>query len=151
MRLRRRPRSFWQHMKHTRHVHQNVTKSPHTLGLLFHLTIWISSYNEKVWTMQSQNRNFHWVNHQMVENRVSGAFLDSKQPKANLQELSNLKFLTNYWRPAKTKVQLHHIDLKNFGTVLWCSGAPEGSMYIPHSPQIHNGDVTEVKQGYFIN
>lgn len=29
----------------------------------------------------------------MVENRVSGALLDSKQPKANLQELSNLKFL----------------------------------------------------------
>ena len=40
-------------------------------------------------TMQSQNR----VNHQMVENRVSGALLDSKLPKANLQELSNLKFL----------------------------------------------------------
>ena len=44
-------------------------------------------------TMQSQNRDFHWVNHQMVENRVSGALLDPKQPKANLQELSNLKFL----------------------------------------------------------
>ena len=29
----------------------------------------------------------------MVENRVSGALLDSKQPKANLQELSNQKFL----------------------------------------------------------
>ena len=44
-------------------------------------------------TMQSQNRDFHWVNHQMIENRVSGALLDSKQPKANLQELSNLQFL----------------------------------------------------------
>ena len=47
----------------------------------------------KSMTMQSQDRDFHWVNHQMVENRVSGALLDSKQPKANLQELSNLKFL----------------------------------------------------------
>ena len=47
----------------------------------------------KSMSMQSQNRDFHWVNHQMVENRVSGALLDSKQPKANLQELSNLKFL----------------------------------------------------------
>ena len=47
----------------------------------------------KSMTMQSQNRDFHWVNHQMIENRVSGALLDSKQPKANLQELSNLQFL----------------------------------------------------------
>ena len=60
--MRWRIRSFWQHMKHTRHVLQNVTKSwlpsgrrstnlrsPHTLGLLFHLTIWTSSYNGKVW------------------------------------------------------------------------------------------------------
>lgn len=47
----------------------------------------------KSMTIQSENRDFHWVNHQMVENRVSGALLDSKQPKANLQELSNLKFL----------------------------------------------------------
>ena len=48
---------------------------------------------QKSMTMQSQNRDLHWVNHQMVENRVSGALLDSKQPKANLQELSNLTFL----------------------------------------------------------
>ena len=47
----------------------------------------------KSMTLQSQNRDFHWVDHQMIENRVSGALLDSKQPKANLQELSNLQFL----------------------------------------------------------
>lgn len=44
-------------------------------------------------SMQSQNRDYHWVNHQMIENRVSGAHLNSKGPKANLQEVSNLKFL----------------------------------------------------------
>jgi len=29
----------------------------------------------------------------MVENRISGAHLDSQRPKANLQEVSNLKFI----------------------------------------------------------
>ena len=42
-------------------------------------------------SMQSQNRDYHWVNHQMIENRVSGAHLNSKGPKTNLQEVSNLK------------------------------------------------------------
>lgn len=44
-------------------------------------------------SMQSQNRDYHWVNHQMIENRVSGAHLNSKGPKTNLQAVSNLKFL----------------------------------------------------------
>lgn len=44
-------------------------------------------------SMESQNRDYHWVNHQMVENRVSGAHLKSKGPQANLEEVSNLKFL----------------------------------------------------------
>ena len=44
-------------------------------------------------TMHSQNQDFHWVNHQMVENRVPGMQLDSQKPKANLQEVSNLKFI----------------------------------------------------------
>ena len=44
-------------------------------------------------TMHAQNQDFHWINHQMVENRISGAHLDSERPKANLQEVSNLKFI----------------------------------------------------------
>lgn len=44
-------------------------------------------------SVQSQNRDYHWVNHQMIENRVSGVHLNSKGPKADLQEVSNLKFL----------------------------------------------------------
>lgn len=43
--------------------------------------------------MQSQNHDYHWVNHRMVENRVSGAHLNLKIPKASLQQISNLKFL----------------------------------------------------------
>ena len=44
-------------------------------------------------TMESQNKDFHWVNHQMVENRVSGAMLDSSAPKTNLLDVCNLRFL----------------------------------------------------------
>ena len=44
-------------------------------------------------TTESQNKDFHWVNHQMVKNRVSGAMLDSSAPKANLLDVCNLKFL----------------------------------------------------------
>ena len=49
--------------------------------------------DRKNMTMESQNKDFHWVNHQMVENRVSGAMLDSSAPKANLLDFCNLKFL----------------------------------------------------------
>ena len=44
-------------------------------------------------TMESQNKDFHWVNHQMVENRISGVRLDSSSPKANVLDVCNLKFL----------------------------------------------------------
>ena len=43
--------------------------------------------------MHSQNQDFHWVNHQMVKNRVSGVQLNSLKTKANVQEVSNLKFI----------------------------------------------------------
>ena len=49
--------------------------------------------DRKNMTMESQNKDFHWVNHQMVENRVSGAMLDSSAPKANLLDVCKLKFL----------------------------------------------------------
>ena len=44
-------------------------------------------------TMESQNKDYHWVNHQMVENRVSGVMLDSSAPKVDLLDVCNLKFL----------------------------------------------------------
>ena len=43
--------------------------------------------DRKNMTMDSQNKDFPWVNHQMVENRVSSA------PKASLLDVCNLKFL----------------------------------------------------------
>lgn len=90
--------------------HENCTKACHEelksskrkvyeLKKTFHPGFVISFDNidiqlqRKNMTMHSQNQDFHWVNHQMVENRVSGVHLDSLQPKANLQDVSNLKFI----------------------------------------------------------
>ena len=44
-------------------------------------------------TMDSQNRDFHWINHQVIENRVSGEILNSSEPKQYLPNVSNLQFL----------------------------------------------------------
>ena len=44
-------------------------------------------------TMSAQNRDIHWVNHEMVQNMVSGNHLDSKEPKAHIGDVPNIKFL----------------------------------------------------------
>ena len=44
-------------------------------------------------TMTSQNRDIHWVNHVMIENRVSGNHLSSKGPKADIHDIPNIVFL----------------------------------------------------------
>lgn len=44
-------------------------------------------------TATKQNRDYHWVNHKMIENRVSGNHLDSKKAKSDILVLQNLKFL----------------------------------------------------------
>lgn len=46
-------------------------------------------------TMAKQNRDIHWVNHQMFFNRVSGNSLSKQAPQAPLflQTVSNMTFL----------------------------------------------------------
>ena len=44
-------------------------------------------------TMGKQNRDFHWVNHQMFLNRVSGNLLPNEAPQQDLQTVSNMAFL----------------------------------------------------------
>ena len=44
-------------------------------------------------TMESQNLDLHWINHQMVENRVSGSMLSSTSPTKSLQDVCNVTFL----------------------------------------------------------
>lgn len=43
-------------------------------------------------TMSAQNTDIHWVNHEMVQNRVSGNNFDSENPKANLENVPNKSF-----------------------------------------------------------
>lgn len=44
-------------------------------------------------TMSAQNRDIHWVNHEMVQNRVAGNNLESQKPKANIADVPNIAFL----------------------------------------------------------
>lgn len=44
-------------------------------------------------TMASQNRDIHWVNHVMIENRVSGNHLSSEGRKADIHDIPNIQFL----------------------------------------------------------
>ena len=47
----------------------------------------------KSMTLSAQNRNFHWVNHKMVTNRISGNELAADRPKTDLLKVQNLKFI----------------------------------------------------------
>ena len=95
-------------LNHTSHTHcssechnqiQSAISEKHDLKKAAHPGFFISFDNldihldRKNLTMESQNRDFHWVNHQMVENRVSGNTLDSSALKADLLDICNLKFL----------------------------------------------------------
>ena len=44
-------------------------------------------------TLSAQNRNFHWVNHKMVINRISGNELAADRPKTDLLKVPNLRFI----------------------------------------------------------
>ena len=46
-------------------------------------------------TMVKQNRDVHWVNHQMFLNRVSGNLLPNEAPQQDLQTVPNVTFLPN--------------------------------------------------------
>ena len=43
-------------------------------------------------TMNAPNHDFHWVNHSMVENRVSGNHLSTKKEKG-INDIPNIQFL----------------------------------------------------------
>lgn len=51
--------------------------------------------NRKNMTMSQQNRDIHWVNHEMFVNRVSGNLLLSDGPRCDLSTVQNSNFLPN--------------------------------------------------------
>ncbi|CAB3978010.1 Hypothetical predicted protein [Paramuricea clavata] len=44
-------------------------------------------------TMSAQNDDFHWVNHRMIVNRVSGYQPIERKPRPSLNEVPNIKFM----------------------------------------------------------
>ena len=102
-------------------------------------------------SMESQNRDYHWVNHQMVENRVSGAHLKSKGPQANLEEVSNLKFLPtldDQQRQRSNYIILTSRILVNYFDVL----APLKDACILHIPHKYTNEMAQKsKKVFFLN
>ena len=47
----------------------------------------------KKMTMSAQNDDFHWVNHRMIVNRVSGYQPIERKPRPSLNEVPNIKFM----------------------------------------------------------
>ena len=91
-------------------------------------------------SMESQNRDFHWVNPQMVENRVSGALSDAKQQTADLNDIPNLKFLRNV--EDQQRQRLNFIILTSRILVDYFSVLePLKDVCIQHTPQEHGGNV----------
>lgn len=88
--------------------------------------------------MQSQNQDIHWVNHHMV----SGAQFDSQKPKANLQDVSNLKFLPSIYdqqRQRSNYIILASRILVNHFKVL----EPLKEACVQHIPQKYTQELSE--------
>ena len=99
-------------------------------------------------SMESQNRDYHWVNYQMIENRVSGAHLKSKGPQANLEEVSNLKFfptLDDQQRQRSNYIILTSRILVNYFDLL----APLKDACILHIPHKYTNEMAQKSKKVF--
>lgn len=66
--------------------------------------------HRKNMTVDSQNRTFHWVNHKMITNRVSGSHLQSDKPKGDVVDIPNIKFFP--------KLNDHHLQRSNYAILV---------------------------------
>ena len=101
-------------------------------------------------TTESQNKDFHWVNHQMVKNRVYVAMLDSSAPKANLLDVCNLKFLPSM--EDQNSQRLNYIILCSRILVGYFDVlAPLADACIQHIPHKYTNEflIPENQQGLF--
>ena len=98
--------------------------------------------DRKNMTMDSQNKDFHLVNHQMAGSRVSGAMLDSSAPNADLLDVYNLTFL-----PSMEDQKYHRLNyiilwsrtLVNYFDVL----APLVDACIRHIPHKYSNKLSQ--------
>ena len=61
-------------------------------------------------TEDNQNKDIHWVNHNAVQNRVSGNHLGNSLPVCDIQDLDNVKLL-----PSSTD---HILQRENYITLV---------------------------------
>ena len=93
-------------------------------------------------TLSGQNRNFHWVNHKMVINRISGNELAADRPKADLLKVPNLRFiptLVDHQQQRENYIVLVSRMLVDYFDEL----EPLKEICIKHIPNKHNKEMSQ--------
>lgn len=93
-------------------------------------------------TLSAQNRNFHWVNHKMVTNRISGNELAADRPKADLLKVPNLRFiptLVDHQQQRENYIVLVSHMLVNYFDAL----EPLNEICIKHIPHKYQKEMSQ--------
>ena len=93
-------------------------------------------------TLSAQNRNFHWVNHKMVINRISGNELAADRPKADLLKVPNLRFiptLVDHQQQRENYIVLVSRILVDYFDAL----EPLNEICIKHTPHKHHKEMSQ--------
>ncbi|EDO46517.1 predicted protein [Nematostella vectensis] len=93
-------------------------------------------------TISSQNEDIHWVNHEMVMNRVSGNGLQSECPKATFTDIPNIEFLPDFGD--QNRQRFHYIVLVSrvLAEYFGCF-ANLKDVCIKHLPHKYNKELAE--------
>lgn len=93
-------------------------------------------------TSSQQNQDLHWINHKMVENRVSANHLDSLKPKADILDVENIKFLPSVAEHEKQRMDYviltSRILIKHFSILL-----PLKDVCIQHIPHRYSKEMSQ--------
>ena len=88
-----------QNSKHLPHELKSAHQELHSLEVSAHPGFVTSfdnldvSLKRRNMTVEQQNQDYHWVNHNMVENRISGVSMATSAPKKQLLDVENVRFL----------------------------------------------------------
>ena len=96
-----------------------ATRKEHHSGFVISFDNLDFQLNRRNMTKDNQNQDYNWVNHQMVENRVSGNSLDVK--KTDLEDIVNIpntRFLPNLYDQQNQCLDYIILTSRNFSLIL---------------------------------
>ena len=71
-------------------------------------------------TLSAQNQDIHSVNHEIIQNKVSGNSLDAHHPKANHQDVPNITFLPDANDQSRQRLNYVILDSRVLVTYFDC-------------------------------